>query len=113
MNTLFWKLGAFSAGSSIAIQAVGGHKPWSVEKKIIFSRGWEIQFSSAVGLMILGTSRHKGKLKALGGISLLVGSLIFSGLIYYRCFTDDKSYNYLMPYGGGTTMLGWLMLLFI
>ena len=63
--------------------------------------------------MILATKKGGGKIKALGGISLMLGSLIFSGLIYYRCFTDDKSYNYLMPYGGGSTILGWLMLVFI
>jgi uncharacterized membrane protein YgdD (TMEM256/DUF423 family) len=109
-NSLMWRLGALSAGTSIAIQAYGGHKPWTLEKKMLFSKAWEIQFSSAAGMMILSNAHGKSKIRLLGGWGLFFGSLIFSGILYYRCFSDDKSLNYLMPYGGGSVMLGWLLL---
>lgn len=110
MNSLLWRLGAISAGSSIAIQAYGGHRPWTLEKKMVFTKAWEVQFSSAVGMMLLATYKHRGKLRIIGGLSLFAGSLIFSGLLYYRCFNEDKNLNYLMPYGGGAVMLGWVVL---
>lgn len=110
MNTLFWRLGAFSAGSSIALQAYAGHKPWTLEKKNVFSKGWEIQISSALGLMLLSRLKSKkNKVKNLAGFALFLGSLIFSGILYYRCFNDDPSYNRLMPYGGGSVILGWIL----
>ena len=110
MNSLFWRLGALSAGSSIAIQAYGGHRPWTLEKKMVFAKAWEVQFSSAIGMMLLANYKHKGKLRIAGGLALFAGSLIFSGILYYRCFYDDKGFNYLMPYGGGAVMAGWVLL---
>jgi len=110
MNSLFWRLGALSAGSSIAIQAFGGHKPWSLEKKAVFSKAWEIQFSSAVGMMLLANYKHKGKLRIAGGLGLFAGSIIFSAILYYRCFYEDTQYNRFMPYGGCLVMGSWLLL---
>jgi len=110
MNSILWRLGALSAGSSIAIQAYGGHRPWTLEKKMVFSKAWEVQFSSAVGLMLLANYKHKGKLRIASGVGLLAGSLIFSGLLYYRCFYEDKSYNYITPFGGGAVIAGWVLL---
>ena len=110
MNSLFWRFGALSAGSSIAIQAYGGHKPWTVEKKLIFQKGFDIQMSSALGVMILSHYKLKSKLRLVVGFSFIFGSLIFSSIVYYRCFTDDKKFNFLMPYGGGSVILGWVLL---
>jgi uncharacterized membrane protein YgdD (TMEM256/DUF423 family) len=110
-NSLFWKLGAFSAGSSIALQAYAGHKPWSMEKKLVFCRGWEVQFSSAIGMMLLANyKQHKGKLRIAAGAALGLGSILFSHIFYYRCFYDDKRFNHLIPYGGGLNMGGWILM---
>lgn len=110
MNSLFWRIGALSAGSSIALQAYAGHRPWTLEKKNIFSKAWEIQMSSAFGLMLLSNYKTKYiKVKNVAGFSLFLGSLFFSGILYYRCLNDDKRFNYLMPYGGGSVILGWVL----
>ena len=102
MSALLWKLGAISAGSSVAIAAAGGHKPWEVDRKLTFNTAFTLHLSSAIGMM-LASARGA----TIPGYILLVGSGLFSFTSYYRCMNNDKKYNYLMPYGGSLIILSW------
>jgi uncharacterized membrane protein YgdD (TMEM256/DUF423 family) len=108
MNNLLFRLGALSAASSVAIQAVGGHKPWDVDRKLIFSKAFELHITSALGMIIC--SFRKSKTSSIAGILFLAGTILFSGFAYYRCFYNDRKYNFLMPPGGGSIIFGWTVL---
>lgn len=110
MKSLLWTLGALSASSALVVQVIGSHKPWDSEKKITFNNGFNIQLSSAIGLILLAHPKFKGRLKIASATSLFLGSSLFSSLLYYRCFYDDRRYSYLMPYSGSSVILGWLLM---
>lgn len=108
MNSLIFRLGALSACSSVIMQAGGGHKPWEIDRKLIFDKAFQIHMSSAIGMML---STYKlSTLGTISGLLFLIGSGLFSGVAYYRCLNNDKTYNYLMPAGGTCVILGWLTL---
>jgi uncharacterized membrane protein YgdD (TMEM256/DUF423 family) len=109
MNNLFFRLGALSAGSSVIIQAIGGHKPWDIDRKLIFNKAFELHITSAIGMM-LSAFRYKSYYSLIPGSLLLAGTILFSGPAYYRCFKDDRKYNYLMPLGGSCIIFGWILL---
>ena len=103
MNSLLWKIGSISAGSSVLIAAAGGHKPWEIERKLTFNTAFILHLSSSIGIL-LSSSRNA----CFPGYLFLVGLALFSFTSYYRCLKDNKQYNFLMPYGGSLIILGWL-----
>jgi uncharacterized membrane protein YgdD (TMEM256/DUF423 family) len=108
MSKWLFRLGALNAGLSVAVQAVGGHKPWEIDRKLIFQKAFDMHISSSVGMMLC--SLKPGKFVIMPGILFLAGSALFSGLAYYRCFSNDRSINYLMPVGGSSIILAWIFL---
>lgn len=111
MSKLLFRLGALHAGSSIAIQAIGGHQPWDIDRKLIFQKAFDLHISSAIG-MILCSFKPKTKFILVPGGLLFVGSLLFSGFAYYRCFKNDRKFNYMMPPGGSCIIAGWILMAF-
>jgi uncharacterized membrane protein YgdD (TMEM256/DUF423 family) len=110
LNSLIFRLGALNAGTSIIIQAIGGHnKDWDIDRKLTFSKAFELQITSAIGMMICA-HRNKTFISLSPSFLFLAGCFLFSGVAYYRCFKDNKQYNYLMPPGGTCIILGWLLL---
>ena len=105
MNAFLWKLGCLNAGSSVIIAAVGGHKPWEVERKLIFNSSFNLHLSSSIGILL-----SSFKNASIPGILFCMGLSLFSYTSYYRCFTDNKKYNYLMPPGGTLIILAWISL---
>ena len=105
MNSLLWKLGSLSAGSSVAIAAAGGHKPWEIERKMTFNTAFILHLSSSIGMLL-----SSSKVALLPGYLFLIGLCLFSFPAYYRCAKDSKQYNYLMPYGGSCIILAWTAL---
>ena len=111
MNNWLFRLGALNAASSVAIQAIGGHKPWDIDRKLIFNKAFDLHLSSSLGMMLCSLKAKTLK-TTIPGILLLVGSALFSGFAYYRCFSNDRKYNFLMPPGGSCIILGWILLAF-
>jgi uncharacterized membrane protein YgdD (TMEM256/DUF423 family) len=105
MNSLLWKLGSVSAGSAVIIAAAGGHKPWEIERKMTFNTAFILHLSSSIGIMLCST-----KQATIPAFLFFVGLGLFSFTAYYRCNSDNKQYNYLMPYGGSMIILAWLAL---
>ena len=108
MNNFLFRLGALSAASSIAVQAIGGHNPWDIDRKLIFSKAFELHLSSAIGMILC--SNRKSKRALFSGILFLTGTIMFSGFAYYRCFKNERRFNYLMPPGGSSIILAWFLL---
>lgn len=71
------------------------------------------QMFHALALLGIGILALKGLgsrwLCAAGGL-ILLGVLLFSGLIYLRTFTGIEALRPLVPWGGTCLMLGWLAL---
>lgn len=105
MNSLFWKLGSISAGSSVIIAAAGGHKPWEIDRKMVFNTAFILHLSSSIGILLCSMRNAN-----VPGCLFLLGIGMFSFTSYYRCVNDNKQYNYLMPYGGSMIILAWLTL---
>jgi uncharacterized membrane protein YgdD (TMEM256/DUF423 family) len=112
MNSLLWKLGAFNIAGCIAAKAAGGHKPWDEKRKGTFSSVTQLHLVNGIGLMLASFQKTSGLL-GLTSLLLLLGTGLFCGAGYYRCFTDKTNYNFLMPVGGSSMIVGWLLMAFI
>lgn len=97
-----WKLGCISLCSAVILGAIGGHKV-PQDKISMFKTANQYHFYS--GFAILFCSIKQARLITP---LFLFGSLMFSGVSYYRSLTDCKKFNFLMPYGGTLLILGFL-----
>ena len=110
MNAFLFRLGSINAASSVIISAIGGHKPWEADRKFTFSTSFNLHMSSSIGMMFCS---YKTTYTALfTGLLFMIGSGLFCGAATYRCFYDDKKYNYLMPPGGSMIISAWTLLAF-
>jgi len=57
--------------------------------------------------------KKQNKLKILPGSLLLGGTVMFSYLLYYSKVKQDRQFNWLLPYGGGMSMLGWALMVLV
>ena len=111
MSNWLFRVGSLSAASSIIIQAVGGHKPWDIDRKMIFNKAFDLHLSSAIG-MILCSLRSKSSFVMIPGTLFLAGTFLFSATAYYRCFSNDRKFNFMMPPGGSCIILAWILFAF-
>jgi uncharacterized membrane protein YgdD (TMEM256/DUF423 family) len=106
---LFWKFGALNICSAIIIQGAGSHNySWEQDRKNILNMSAQLHTTNSIGIMLC--SLKPTNLATLSALLFTTGIFMFSGIAYYRAFKNDKSYNYLMPTGGTTMILGWLVL---
>ena len=106
LNLNLFRIGCINSALSILIASAGGHNPWDEERKRLFSLANNHHMFSSFG--ILAASLRS---KTIPVILFLVGSGLFSGILYYRCFENNRSMNYLMPIGGVSNILGWMLLI--
>lgn len=104
-NGKILRISCLSFASSVIIAAYGGHRPWPEETKRLYQTAFNHQVVSSVGLVISAF-----KFSWLTTIIFLLGIGSFSGVLYYRCLKDDKSFNYFMPIGGVLNISGWILL---
>lgn len=72
-----------------------------------------LQLLHALALLAVGVWALLGapsRWRCAGGGLLVVGVLLFSGLIYLRTFTGIETFRPLVPWGGTCLMLGWVAL---
>lgn len=108
---LNYRLGCLNVALGIIIGAAGGHKKeWSQERKDIFHKALFYQFVSSVGLMVSSMSSYSN----IPLVLFLTGTVLFSGSLYHRAFTDktDLSKKF-PPYGGMAMIAGWIFLGFM
>ena len=110
-----YQFGCLSTALQIAIAASGGHKAeWSQERKDMFHKALFYQFMNSVG-MIIAYFNMKGEKaylerKSISAMLFMTGNLLFSFPLYYRCFTDNKKFSFLNPFGGICMIIGWILL---
>ena len=107
VSNLYWKIGCLGLSSAVVLSAYGAHKPYEEDRRKVFETASKYHFYSSFGLLLCSIKNAR-----LAGLLVLLGGGVFSGVAYYRVFKNDKKYNYLMPYGGGSLIISFLVLAF-
>ena len=103
-------MGCLSTAVQIVIASMGGHKSeWAQDRKDVFHKALFYHFMNNIG-WILASKNLKSR--NYSSIFFGLGTLLFSGVLYYRCFTNEKKYSFLNPFGGVSMILGWVLLAF-
>ena len=124
MKSKFWIIaGAFSAALAVALGAIGAHglEGWleknfepSVAAKRMETWQTAAQYHRfhAIGMMIVGflIQRSNSKLLNSSGWLMLLGTILFSGLLYVYSIAPASWMGPLFPLGGFSFIIGWILL---
>ncbi len=114
MERGFMIIGALSLTAAALLSAYGFHglaDVLSPAKQASWSWAVEMQFYHSLGLIIVGLLSHQLGTSwslRLGGLLMLAGMLIFSGLIYATSLGAPQAWGQIVPTGGTAFMLGWI-----
>jgi uncharacterized membrane protein YgdD (TMEM256/DUF423 family) len=114
-------LGAALAGLAVALGAFGAHglkdrlPQWytGLGRAAEMLASWETavryQMYGALGIVLIGLwcGQQKGRRGTWPAASLLIGTLLFSGMIYGWVLTESKPLVMIVPLGGLTMIAGW------
>ncbi len=114
MAKLLVSLGALSAGISVAAGAFGAH---ALKKRLddyllgVFETGARYQMYHALALILLGilAAYKPHPMWHSAGISMVIGTLLFSGSLYILALTGTKWLGAITPLGGLGFLIGWGM----
>jgi uncharacterized membrane protein YgdD (TMEM256/DUF423 family) len=115
-------LGLLLAAIAVALGAFGAHglkdqlPKWYKEpgRAAEMLATWETavryQMYSAIGIVFVGlwSSLQKGRGATWASASLLIGTLLFSGMLYAWVVTEFKPLVMIVPAGGVAMIAGWL-----
>jgi len=109
-------LGAFFGLTAVAAAALTNHRidPDDVEKVMLAVRSQQLH---AIVLVIFGFAAYlplpSGLQRKINISTFLftLGILLFSGVIYLKYFVGLSTIGFLVPFGGVTIMLAWLVLI--
>ena len=116
MPTCFIHLsGHLLAALSVGLGALGAH---ALKSQLIpqqfesFHTAVQYQMYRAIGLVLVGllSLHHHSRLFDGAGWFMLVGIVLFSGLIYTWLATGRRFFVYSVPVGGVSFIIGWLLL---
>ena len=120
MGNRFLTLAAISGFIAIAVGAFAAHQ-LSAEQLGLIEKGWRYQVMHTLALLAIGffvsASVDKGmqkcRVRALNLIGLfwLVGIVCFSFGLYALALTGNDSVRGIVPIGGVSFLLGWLVLI--
>ncbi len=105
-------------GSSIALGALGAHALRDIlDERALdgFHSAVRYQMYSAITLLVLGFVNPGSKFMKWGSVSILLGTILFSGSIYLLLLFKNLGMTYqffgpLTPLGGIFMILGWIFL---
>jgi uncharacterized membrane protein YgdD (TMEM256/DUF423 family) len=106
-------IGCLLAAIAVGFGAIGAHL---LEKSLTEKQleQWETaakyQMYHAIGLMLVGmtTSLSRSRKKLVGCV-MLTGVILFSGSLYAYVLSDIKPLVALVPFGGFSMIISWLM----
>lgn len=116
-------LGAALAGLAVALGAFGAHglkdqlPQWYTEpgRTVEMLANWETavryQMYAAIGMVLVGlwSALQKGRRPTWAAANLLIGALLFSGMLYAWVLTESKPLVLIVPLGGVAMIAGWLI----
>ncbi|KAI8120344.1 transmembrane protein 256 homolog [Lucilia cuprina] len=110
-NYNFVRLAGLSGASAVVLGAIGSHhlniqdKP---ELRNVFETANRFHFFHSIALLGMPMAKYP----LVSGSLMVLGTLFFSGTLYYRAFTGNKPpYARMAPLGGTCLILAWLSLL--
>jgi uncharacterized membrane protein YgdD (TMEM256/DUF423 family) len=115
MGTLFFRIGAVSAGTAVALGAFGAHGLRAMvtpEMLAVFETGVRYQMYHALALLAIGLAfaRVQGRTAAAAWL-FVAGTVLFSGSLYVLTLTGTRWWGAVTPLGGVAFLAGWALLL--
>ena len=110
-------LGAVFAALAVAAGAFGAHALEATmenaeagpKRLAAWKTAAQYQFLSALGLIALGLMQTtKTKSQFAAGVLMVVGILIFSGVLYAYCLSYIKILGAIVPIGGVSMLIAWV-----
>lgn len=105
-------IGALFAALAVMLGAFGAHglKHYlDAAQMTVYQTAVQYHFYHALGLILIGVSRFKGKAVLYAAISIAIGILLFSGSLYLMTVTGIRWLGIITPFGGTAFILGWIM----
>lgn len=108
-------LGGLLAALAVGLGALGAHAlktHLAAQQLETFHTAVQYQMYHAIGLVLVGLLGlyNRSRFFDVAGWSMLVGIILFSGLLYAWLATGRRFFVYPVPVGGTAFILGWLML---
>lgn len=117
MPSLFLFYGALCALLGVGLGAFGAHglkTLISPEMLAVYQTGVNYQMWHALGLIGIGLAQRLDQKSALldwAGWLMFIGIFLFSGSLYLLAVLDMPQLGIVTPFGGGSFLLAWLLLL--
>jgi uncharacterized membrane protein YgdD (TMEM256/DUF423 family) len=106
-------IGCLLAAVAVGFGAIGAHlleKSFTEKQLGQWETAATYQMYHAIGLMLVSMTTSLGKSrKNLVGIVMLAGVILFSGGLYAYVLTDIKPLVAIVPLGGFSMIISWLM----
>lgn len=124
MSLLLVRLGGFLGATGVSSGAYGSHMleaGWQTRGmelddadiarwKQVWNTGWVMHLSGASGTLGVAAAARIMKRPTLIGLLVGGGTLLFSSSCYAAAYHADRKYVIGAPPGGGSAILGWLLL---
>jgi uncharacterized membrane protein YgdD (TMEM256/DUF423 family) len=112
---LFVILGSLLAALAVGLGALGAHalkSQLTAEQLVTYHTAVQYQMYHAIGLILIGllSFHRQSRFFDAAGWSMLVGIILFSGLLYVWLGTGRRFFVYPVPVGGVAFIIGWLLL---
>ena len=114
IERIYIVIGALSLTAAAMLSAYGFHglaNVLSAEKLASWAWAVDMQYYHSLGLILVGfLGRQLGQplMLRIAGALMIVGMLVFSGLIYAESLGAPEAVGEIVPMGGTAFMLSWL-----
>jgi uncharacterized membrane protein YgdD (TMEM256/DUF423 family) len=114
-SAVFVILGGLLAALAVGMGALGAHalkSQLTAEQLVTFHTAVQYQMYHAIGMVLVGLLNlyQRSRWFDAAGWSMLVGILLFSGLLYAWLATGRRFFVYPVPVGGLAFIVGWVLL---
>jgi uncharacterized membrane protein YgdD (TMEM256/DUF423 family) len=111
---VFILLGAVLAALAVGLGAIGAHAlkaQLSTEQLATYHTAVQYQMYHALGLLVVGLLglQQRSLWFEASGWAMLVGIVLFSGLLYAWLATGQRILVHFVPVGGVAFIIGWLL----
>lgn len=104
-----WILGSLTVSTSILSSGYVAHAKNFTESELkALGMGSQIQLINGIGLCLAATRKTNMILIPLA--TLTASTVLFTGVLFYSKIYKDYRFNFLIPMGGGASIIGWALM---